>query len=129
LSTPDPGRFDADTLARLADAREVEIETAMTDVAPRHRTVIWVVVDPLGRVLIRSYRGAGARWFREALAHPHVTLLAGGREVLATATLAPDEERIRAASHGFQAKYARDSATPAMLRDEVLATTLELVPR
>ncbi len=55
--------FDADTLARLRDAQEVRIETRGPD-DEVHRTIIWVLVDAADRVLIRSYRGAGARWYR-----------------------------------------------------------------
>lgn len=113
----------------LADAEEVEIETAAHEGAPRHRTIIWVVVDEGRRVLIRSYRGGTARWFREALANPLVTIHVEGRAISAAVVVANDEERIEAASHGFRSKYPNDQSMPAMLAEAVLSTTLELTPQ
>ena len=66
--------FDASLLERLRTIEEVELETAMPGGGTPHRTVIWVVVDEHDRVLIRSFRGPGARWYREAIANPEVTL-------------------------------------------------------
>jgi hypothetical protein len=124
-----PERFDEDVLDRLRDADEVAIETSRGPDAPVHRTVIWVVVDPEGRVLIRSYRGATARWFREAVGSPAVSLTVGDASISATARVATDTDRIEAASRGYIQKYPNDSGLPGMLADEVLGTTLELVPR
>src|SRR5712691_273704 len=107
-----PERFDEDVLGRLRDADEVAIETSRGPDAPVHRTVIWVVVDPEGRVLIRSYRGATARWFREAVGSPAITLTAGGASIAATALVATDTERIEAASRGYIQKYPNDTGLP-----------------
>ena len=41
---------------------------------------------------------------------------------------ARDADRIRACSAELERKYAGDPATPAMVRDDVLDTTLELRP-
>jgi hypothetical protein len=122
-------RFDAETLQRLADAREIEIETSQHAGARRHRTTIWVVVDDQGRALIRSVDGASARWFREAAANPNVTVHVRDREISATAVLANDDERIEAASRGYRDKYGRSRSTESMLACDILSTTLELVPR
>jgi len=124
-----PDRFDAGDLEVLAGAEEIEIETAAHEGAPRHRTIIWVVVDDEERVLIRSYRGGSARWFREALANPSVTIHVDGRAISAAVVVANDEERIESASRGFHRKYPNDPAMPAMLSDAVLSTTLELTPQ
>jgi hypothetical protein len=122
-------RFDAETLQRLADAREIEIETSQHADARHHRTTIWVVADDQGRALIRSVDGASARWFREAAANPNVTVHVRDREIPATAVLANDDERIEAASRGYRDKYGRSRSTESMLARDILSTTLELVPR
>jgi hypothetical protein len=117
-----------DDLALMRAAREVRIETSRGPGAPVHRTIIWVVVDDVDRVLVRTYRGAGSRWYREALAHPRVRLLSGDRAVPLVVERADDPERIAACSDGLRAKYRPGASLDAMLRDEVLDTTLQLRP-
>jgi hypothetical protein len=124
-----PERFNDEILNRLRDVREVAIETSRGAGAPVHRTVIWLVVDPEGRLLIRSYRGATARWFREAVGNPAVALVLDGESIPATALVATDNSRIEAASRGYIQKYVKAQGLAGMLADEVLGTTLELVPR
>ena len=70
-------RFEPGELALLAATEEIEIETAAAD-GPAHRTIIWVVVDG-DDAFIRSVHGRSARWYREATAHPEVTVHVGGR--------------------------------------------------
>jgi hypothetical protein len=120
--------FAATDLARLRVEQEVEIETSAGPGAPVHRTVIWVVVDRLDRVLIRSYRGATARWYREATANPQARLHVAGAVIPVSVHPATDADRIQACSDGLQRKYATDPATPRMVADEILDTTLELTP-
>ena len=120
--------FDASDLALLRDEQEIEIETRASEEAPLHRTIIWVVVDDHDRVLIRSYLGPGARWSREITAHPDARVHFQGRVLEVRAIPAADPDRVAACSEGLRRKYARDPATPRMLRDH-LETTLELVPR
>lgn len=120
--------YDLADLAMLGEAEEVEIETAASEADPRHRTIIWVVVDARDRVLIRSYRGPTARWYREAVARPACRLLVAGRTVDVRAIPATDPDRVAACSDGLRRKYAGHSAMPGMLR-AYLETTLELVPR
>jgi hypothetical protein len=117
-----------DELARLRKAQEVRIETSRGDGAPVHQTVIWVVVDDADRVLVRTFRGAGSRWYREAAANPAVRLLWDDLAVAFLAEPADDPERIASCSDGLRAKYRRSASLDAMLRDEVLETTLELRP-
>lgn len=116
--------FHGELLERLRS----EIETRPADDAPPHRTIIWVVVDARDRVLIRSYRGAGARWYREATSGTPTALVVGDEVVAVSVEHARDAERIRTCSAELERKYAGDPATPAMVRDEVLDTTLELHP-
>jgi hypothetical protein len=112
----------------LRQTREVRIETSRGEGAPVHRTIIWVVVDDAGRILVRTYLGPGSRWYREALANPRVRLLAGDRAFDLTAERADDPERIAACSDGLRAKYRPGASLDAMLREEVRGTTLHLHP-
>jgi len=120
--------FPADVLDRLRSEIEVDIETHRTEDAPPRRTTIWVVVDDRDRVLVRSYRGAGARWYREATSGTPTALVVGDEVIPVAVEHARDDERIRACSVELERKYAGDPATAAMVRDEVLDTTLELRP-
>jgi hypothetical protein len=115
-------------LDALRDAEEVEIASAATEAGPWHRAIIWVVVDDRDRVLIRSFRGASARWYREVMARPDCRILVGDRMIEVRAVPAADEESIAACSEGLRHKYAGQPSMPAMVRD-YLDTTLELVPR
>src|SRR5688500_16538060 len=71
--------FDEATLDLLRNQREVLVETRRGDAV--HRTIIWVVVDGAGRVLIRSVRGASARWYGEAVGAGSGALVAGATSV------------------------------------------------
>lgn len=120
--------FSPDVLERLRGEIEVEIRTRSTVDALPHRAIIWVVVDDRGRVLVRSYRGATARWYREATAGMPVALAIGEEVVPVAVERATDPERIAACSAELERKYAGDPAMRAMVRDDVLDTTLELHP-
>lgn len=120
--------FVPELLERLRGEMEVKIETRATVDAKPHRTTIWLVVDPAGRVLIRSYRGANARWYREATSGTPAALLISPDVVAVSVEHATDAERIQACSRELERKYAGDPATPAMVADDVLGTTLELHP-
>lgn len=121
-------RFDKATLDRLRADREVRIETRSSTEGPAHRAIIWIVVDDAGRALIRSWRGAGARWYREATGGGPTRLIVGRDEIPVEVAQATDPERVAACSRELQAKYAGNPATTSMVRDEVLDTTLEVMP-
>lgn len=93
-----------------------------------HRTIIWAVVDAGGRALIRSYRGAGARWYREAIARPDCRLHVAGRVLAVRAVVANDADRVAACSEGLRSKYAGQAGVRSMVSAH-LETTLQLVPR
>lgn len=120
--------FEPADLALLHDEEEVDLETAASEGGPPHRAIIWVVVDEHDRVLIRSYRGAGARWYREIMARPEAFLHVRGRPLAVRAVSAADPESIAACTNGLRAKYASHRSMPVMLR-QYLETTLELLPR
>ncbi len=121
-------RFTDEDLGLLRRMAEVEIETRMAAGTRVHRTVIWVVVDPADRVLIRSYQGAQARWYREALASRTAVILVGESRIGVRVDPVADGERIAACSRALEAKYPSHGSTQAMLRQEILDTTLELLP-
>ena len=118
--------FDADVLAQIDAAKEVDIETQAPD-GRIHQTTIWAVVDA-DRVFVRSWRGATARWYREALANPAIALHVGRTRLPATAIPATDPDSMERASAGLLAKYPGNPSTPAMVADEVLDTTLRIEP-
>jgi hypothetical protein len=112
---------DREVLAQIEEVR-IETQSSTGDV---HRTIIWVVVDG-EEAYIRSVKGEGARWYREALARPDVSILADGRAVAVTAVPAVDEASIASCTEALTAKYARDPALRLMLRPNTLPTTLRL---
>jgi len=122
-------RFSSSELELLRGTKEVTIATRAAPDAPLHRAVIWIVVDPTDRVLIRTWRGAATRWYREATAQPDCRLEVGGRTLEVRVEAANDPERIQAYSDAVQRKYAKSKSTPFMLEEHVLPTTLELLPR
>ena len=113
---------------RLAEELEIRIRTRAAD-GTVHRTIIWPIVDDAGRILVRSYRGASARWFGEVTSGRLVEIeLPDHTIVPVEVEHATDPDRVAACSAGFEAKYAGDPATPAMVDESVLDTTLELRP-
>jgi hypothetical protein len=114
-----------DTPDRLREAREVHVRTLGPDAA-LHRTIVWVVVDERDRIFVRSYRGPNARWYRQATSGRPVSLELDEVVLPVHVEVAVDPERIETTSRLLAAKYADESETPDMLRDDVLETTLEL---
>ena len=123
---PEPA-FDSEALARLRDLKEVDIETRLAG-GDVHAATIWVVVDASDRVLVRSWRGSGARWYREAVAAGEASLVFDGSTHPVRVESATDPERVAACSERLLEKYGRGSTARSMVRDEILDTTLELRP-
>jgi hypothetical protein len=119
--------FGEQDLAEIDSTLEMRIETSPERGAAVRSAVIWaVVVD--ARVFIRSFRGVRGRWYRDVVANPESTLIVGGRRIRALAEPAVDAGSIDACSRGLKDKYSASPSLPAMLTDEVLATTIELLP-
>lgn len=114
-------------LERVRTEREVTIVTRSPE-GTAHDAIIWAIVDPADRVLIRSWKGSTARWFREATSGTSIDLRAGPDACAVTIREATDPASIEACSAGLASKYAGDPSTPGMLRAEILDTTLELRP-
>ncbi len=122
-------RFSPDDLSLLRETREVDIETRAGPESPVHRTTIWIVVDDEDRALIRTYRGPNSRWYREVVAEPDCVLHAGRRALPVRAVPAADPDRVEAYSAAMLRKYRSSRSAQAMVADDLLPTTLELLPR
>ena len=121
--------LDPKPLNALDRTEEVHIETRRDASSPAHETVIWaVVVD--GGAFVRSVRGGKGRWYREASANPDVTLRVVDRRVPVHAVPETDARTIEKVSGAIREKYGASfpGPTAAMVREEVLATTLRLLP-
>ncbi len=116
--------FSRDDLDRIDRAKTVRIETSRPD-GPVHSTIIWAVVDG-DDVFVRSWRGPGARWYREAVANPEVAIRVGKDRIPARAIPARDRDPVARASEALLRKYDGDPAATSMVRDEILTTTLRL---
>ena len=122
-----PMRFAPGELALLAATEEIEIETARPDGAA-HRTIIWIVVDG-DDAFVRSVNGATARWYREAVADPAVTIHAGDRALPARADRRrrPRQRPAESTTHS-RASTPASPASRAMLEPDIFDTTLRVEP-
>jgi hypothetical protein len=121
--------FAAETLRLLDETKEVRIETRRDDHSPEHRTIIWVVVVE-GEVFVRSVRGSRGRWYREISSNPESALHVEDTRIPVRAAPATDDTTVDAVSAAFRSKYQQSSpgSTAAMVRPEILPTTLKLSP-
>ena len=119
-------RFAPEELALLAEAGEIEIETARPG-GPSHRTIIWIMVDG-DDVFVRSVNGAGARWYREATANPSVTIHAGTRALPARTIAAPDPDSVTRVNDALERKYTGITGLREMLVPDIFETTLRVEP-
>lgn len=117
--------FDADTLQRLRDVRELKIRTGRH---PKTAVVIWIVVAD-DAVFVRSWLGDKGRWFRDLAAGGPATLEFAGGRLEVQAFTAGDAASIARASAEFLRKYQPSTHAQEMVRPEILATTLRLDPR
>ena len=119
-------RFAPDELALLAESEEIEIETARSG-GPPHRTIIWIVVDG-DDAFIRSVNGAGARWYREAVADPSITIRAGEQALQVRAIAAPDPDSVARVNGALERKYTGITGLREMLVPDTFDTTLRVEP-
>jgi hypothetical protein len=117
--------FDADTLRELHDLQEVAIRT---EKHPKSAVVIWVVVAD-EEVFVRSVRGGKGRWYRDLVAGGPATLEFAGRRLAVQAIPVSDPAAVARASDEYLRKYQPSPYAQAMVRSEVLPTTLRLEPR
>ena len=117
--------FDADILSELRDLREVAIRT---EKHPKNAVVIWVVVAD-DQLLVRSVRGANGRWYKDLAAGGPATLEFAGRRLAVQAVPEQDPGAVDRASREYLRKYQPRPYAQAMVKSEVLPTTLRLEPR
>jgi hypothetical protein len=117
--------FDAKTLQELRDLQEVAIRT---EKHPKTAVVIWVVVAD-AEVFVRSVGGTKGRWYRDLAAGGPATLEFASRRLAVQAIPASDSAAVGRASHEYLRKYQPSPYAQAMVRAEVLPTTLRLEPR
>jgi hypothetical protein len=118
-------RFDAETLRKLHDCKEVAIRTAKH---PGSTVTIWVVVSSTD-VFVRSVRGAKGRWYRDLATGGAATLEFNGEQVAVQAVPTTDALSIERASQEFLSKYRSSPYAASIVRPEVLETTLRLDPQ
>ena len=117
--------FDADTLRELREVQEVTIRT---EKHPNSAVVIWVVVAD-NEVFVRSVYGTKGRWYRDLAAGGPATLEFAGHQLAVQAIPESDPAAIARASREYLAKYQPSPYAQAMVKSEVLATTVRLEPR
>ena len=74
-------------------------------------------------------RGAKGRWYRDLAAGGPATLELAGRRLAVQAIPASDPAAVGRASREYLRKYQPSRYAQAMVRPEVLPTTLRLEPR
>ena len=109
------------------DARDLE-ELDLLLASPGRPTIevpVWVVVVD-DEVIVRSYTGVGARWFRRATRHPAQSVRVGGDTI--GVTFEPIEST-EAIDDAYDDKYARFDYVGAMSKPTAAAATLRVVRR
>ena len=117
--------FDADVLREFRAMHEVAIRT---EKHPSAAVVIWVVVAD-DEVFVRSVRGAKGRWYSDLSAGGPATLEFAGRRLAVQAIPVSDPAAVARASQEYLRKYQPSPYAQAMVRSDVLPTTLRLEPR
>jgi hypothetical protein len=118
-------KFDADILRELRDRREVAIRT---EKHPESAVIVWVVVAD-DEVFLRSVRGSKGRWYRDLATGGSAILELASHRLEVQAQPVNDADAIERASREYLRKYRPSSYAEAMVRPEVLPTTLQLEPR
>jgi len=116
--------FSADERKLLGETDEVHV-----GFRPGQRIPIWIVVDG-DAVYVRSVRGPDGKWYRALAAGRPFTLRAGDAEWSIAGQHVTDQAEIARVSDAFTHKYQQRWAGPtaAMLRSEVLPTTMRVAP-
>jgi hypothetical protein len=116
--------FAVDILRELRDAHEITIRT---EKHPDSAVVIWVVA-PEDEVFVRSVRGTRGAGTDLAAGGP-ATLEVAGHRLAVHAIPESNPGAVDRASREYLRKYSRSPYAQAMVKSEVLPTTLRLEPR
>jgi hypothetical protein len=95
---------------------------------PKSAVVIWAVVAG-DQLLVRSVRGTKGRWYRDLAEGGPATLEFAGRRLAVRAVPERDPGAVDRASQEYLKKYRPSPYAQAMVKSEVLPTTLRLEPR
>jgi hypothetical protein len=115
---------DLDTIGNID---EIQLSTQRQDGSLRASVPVWIV--RLGSALyVRSYRGQAGNWYRHAQRHPigHIRAVGVDRDI---EFHEPGGSDPKAIDDAYRTKYGRSSYTDTMVREDVAATTLRLLPR
>jgi hypothetical protein len=116
--------FDAGNLRELRDVQEVAIRTEMH---PNSAVVIWVVVAD-DEVFVRSVRGTKGRWYRDLAAGAPAMLESASSRQAVQAIPVTDPAAVARASREYLRKYHLSPYARAIVKSEILSTTLRLAP-
>jgi hypothetical protein len=115
-------RQDAQRLARSARSRDSNGKTSK-------RCRGYLGGGDEDEAFVRSFRGAKGRWYRDLAAGGPATLELGDRRLAVQAVPANDAAVIARASREYLRKYGSSSYAQAMVKPDILSTTLRLEPR
>lgn len=118
-------RFPDAILERLAEVREIELETLGRRTGLKRGATVWVVVDE-AVPYVRSEFGDAGHWYRNALEDRRVGLVIDGRRHEAIAISVMDPAIWGRVSDAYRAKYRRSRSLDVMVRREVEPMTLAL---
>jgi hypothetical protein len=121
--------WTSDELDAIGDAEELRIAALRPDGTLRNQVIIWVVRKD-NELYVRSYKGAGAGWYRGTQASHQGHVQAGGVEKDVT-FVDVDRSLDGPIDDAYRAKYGRfgGSYVDPMVAPAAQATTLRLVPR
>jgi hypothetical protein len=120
--------FSAETVARVGQAEEIELETRAAASAPTRRTTTWIVADR-ANLYVRSVRGPQGKWYQRVQHNPTATLHAGGQTLAVRLAPVTDTTEIDRVSAAYRQKYAADaSSVQALLAPATLPTTMKITP-
>ena len=86
------------------------------------------LLDATDDAFIRSVNGATARWYRETVATPAVTIHAGDRALGARAVAAADTDTVGRVNDALRRKYTGITGLREMLEPGIFDTTLRVEP-
>jgi hypothetical protein len=120
--------FAAETVARLGQAEEIELETRAAASAPTRRTTMWIVADG-SNLYVRSVRGPQGKWYQRVQRNPAATLHGAGQTLAVRLAPVTDTAEIERVSAAYRRKYTADaSSVRAMLAPATLPTTMRVMP-
>jgi hypothetical protein len=117
-----------DQLQAVAGAAELHIRTRQPDGTLLDPVPIWVVRAG-DSLYVRSWKGTGGTWFRQASRGGNARITAGGVDADVIVTLARGADRDRI-DQAYRAKYARYGQTylAPMVADQAAETTIQPTP-